>query len=168
MLIAPPTFLVHLVKPWASFYGDSKVAATIVVFLHIAPIIVGGGIGIALDRATLRVARHDEGARRRHLAELATVHRWVIGALVTSFISGTALLASDLETFFGSWIFWAKMALIVLLLANGAVMTMTERALGAHAAGSRDLWGRLRTVAVVSLTLWLVITFAGVALTNVA
>ena len=59
MLVAPPQLLVDVAAPWASLYGDSNLLATIVTFLHIAPIVVGGGLAIALDRATLRL-RHDE------------------------------------------------------------------------------------------------------------
>ena len=137
-------------------------------FLHLAPIIVGGGLGIAIDRATLRVERHDGAARRRHLAELGAAHRWVIGALALSFLTGGALLAADLDTFLGSWVFWIKMGLIVLLLANGAMMNRAERALTTPAPGAKDAWGRLRAAAMVSLALWLVVTLMGVMLTNSA
>jgi hypothetical protein len=59
------------------------------------------------------------------------------------------------------------MALVVALLANGAMMTRLERRL-AHSSGeTMDQWRRLRGIAMTSLALWLAITFAGVALTNV-
>jgi uncharacterized membrane protein len=167
-MLAPPEILVTLAAPWAKFYGHSRVAATVVEFLHIAPLIVAGGLAIALDRSTLRLDHADPSARERHLAELGTVHRVVLGGLVVSLLSGVALLASDLETFWGSWIFWLKMALVVLLLANGAVMTRIERALRAGEGSADDGWRRLRNVAIASVTLWLTITFAGVALTNLA
>jgi uncharacterized membrane protein len=170
MLIAPPRVLVDLAAPWASAYGDSSALATIVTFLHIAPIVVGGGLAISLDRATLRL-RHDEpGARARHLAELGAAHRVVLGGLALSFLTGLALFASDVETYFGSWIFWVKMGFIAVLLANGARMDRTERSLraaGATTAGHAE-WRRLRGIAVTSLVLWLTITLAGVALLNFA
>jgi hypothetical protein len=168
MMIAPPDALTTLAAPWAKFYGHSKTAATIVTFLHIAPIVVGGGLAISLDRATLRVWLTDAAARARHIEELGSVHRVVIAALVVSFASGIALLAADLETFFGSWVFWVKMGLIVALLVNGGIMTRIERSLAGPAGGREDQWRRLRVVAITSLALWLIITFAGVALTNVA
>jgi hypothetical protein len=92
-------------------------------------------------------------------------HRSVIVALVLSLLSGLALLAADLDTFLGSWVFWAKMWLIVALLVNGALMTRSERRLR---EGRTDQWGRLRVLAFTSLFLWLVITYAGVALVNAA
>jgi uncharacterized membrane protein len=162
--------LVEIAAPWASLYGDSNMLATIVTFLHIAPIVVGGGLAIALDRATLRL-RHDEpGARARHLADLGAAHRVVLGGLALSFVSGLALFTADVETYFGSWIFWLKMGFIAVLLANGARMNGIERSL--RSAGSADAgdasWRRLRGVAVTSLTLWLTITLAGVGLLNFA
>lgn len=171
MLIAPPQTLLDLVAPWAKVYGHSKVLATAVVFLHVAPIVVGGGLAIALDRSTLRVRHREPGARERHLGELDTAHRVVLAGLALSLLSGFALFAADVETFFGSWIFWLKMGLIALLLANGARLTRTERRLrtGALDGAEADAgWRRLRTIAITSLALWLTITLAGVALTNVA
>jgi uncharacterized membrane protein len=168
VILATPQLLTDLVDPWAKLYSHSNVLATVVGFLHVAPIVVGGGAAIALDRSTLRL-RHDEpGARARHLSELGTAHRLVLAALALSFISGLALLAADLDTFFGSWIFWVKMGLIALLLVNGAVMTRTESALRAAGANADALWRRLRNVAFTSLALWLIITLAGVALMNLA
>jgi uncharacterized membrane protein len=167
MIFTTPEALANLVAPWARFYSHSKTTATIVTFLHIAPIVVGGGLAIALDRASLRL-RHDEpGARERHLADLGSVHRVVLTALTLSFLSGLALLATDLDTFLPSWVFWLKMALVAALLANGAMMTRLERRLAVPSGGTTDHWHRLRGIAITSLTLWLAITFAGVALTNV-
>jgi hypothetical protein len=92
----------------------------------------------------------------------------VLGALALSLLSGVALLAADLETYFDSRIFWIKMGLIVLLLANGAWMTRTERTLRIAGSGADLQWRRLRTIAITSLALWLTITLAGVALMNLA
>jgi hypothetical protein len=50
MSFTTPDALANLVAPWARFYSHSKLAATVVTFLHIAPIVVGGGIAIALRR----------------------------------------------------------------------------------------------------------------------
>jgi uncharacterized membrane protein len=167
-MLAPPQFLVDLADPWAKVYSHSSVLATIVGFLHVAPIVVGGGLAIAIDRSTLRLRHEQADARTRHLVELGTAHRTVIGALALSFLSGLALFAADVETFFGSWIFWLKMGLIVLLLANGAMMTQAERTLHVPGADADRQWRRLRTMAFTSLALWLIVTLAGVALQNLA
>lgn len=168
MIFETPEALANFVEPWAKFYSHSSTAATVVTFLHIAPLVVGGGLAIALDRASLRLPHDEPGARERHLAELGSVHSVVIGALVVSFLSGLALLAADLDTFLPSWVFWVKMALVVALLANGAVMRGLERKLGGPGDGSEDQWRRLRGTAWTSLVLWLAITLAGVMLTNAA
>src|SRR4051812_43517213 len=112
-MLAPPEALVDLLKPWADFYGHSKVAATIVTFLHVGPMLLGGGFAIAMDRSTLRALRSPADQRTAHLTELEAVHRWVIGGLVVMVVSGVLLLAADIETFYGSLLYWTKMALVV-------------------------------------------------------
>ena len=163
-----PEVLTRLAEPWAHFYSHSKAASTIVTFLHIAPIVVGGGIAIALDRASLRLDVNDEQGRVRHLTELGSVHPIVLWSLVLLLLSGLAMLAADLDTFLGSWVFWLKMALIVALLANGAEMTRLERKLTGAAGSAADQWRRLRGIAITSLILWLTITLLGVVLTSVS
>ena len=81
-------------------------------------------------------------------------------------VSGLALLTSDIETFWGSWIYWGKMALVVLLLINGLMMTRTEKTLTADTSGQSPGWDSLRRTAVTSLMLWFAIALAGVALAN--
>jgi len=168
MIYETPQALAHLVAPWAKYYSDSKTAETIVTFLHIAPLLIGGGLAVALDRASLRLPHDEPGARERHLNELGSVHTLVIGALVLSFVSGLLMLAADLDTFLPSWIFWLKMALLAALLVNGGVMRSLERTLSRAGEGREDQWHRLRGTAVTSLVLWLAITLAGVMLTNAA
>ena len=170
MIFTTPEALANFVDPWARLYSHSKIVPTVVTFLHVAPIVVGGGIAIASDRATLRMRHAEPGASARQLGELSSVHPWVIGALALSLLSGLAMLAADLDTFLGSWVFWVKMALIALLLVNGLVMTRTETRLRGAADGTaaEKHWHRMRVASITSITLWLVITFAGVALVNVA
>lgn len=166
VILAPPELLVTLAAPWAHFYGDSAVAATVVTFLHIAPLVVGGGVAISLDRKTLQLRSNEHDRCARHLAELGSTHRLVMGALALTFASGVALLAADLETFWGSWIFWLKMGLVALLLVNGSRMNRLERALATPRGDADPRWRLLRQVAIASLVLWLATTFAGVALQN--
>lgn len=164
----PPDVLVAMAAPWADFYGDSRLAATVVTSLHVAPLVVGGGAALALDRATLRVRGTEDSARARHLAEQGIVHRLVLGSLALVILSGVALLASDLDVYWGSPVFWIKMGLVALLVANGLVMTRTERSLVARVADPHRSWRRLRAAAAISISLWLTITLLGVALTNYA
>lgn len=166
IVVAPPEALVSLFEPWSDFYSHSKLAETVVQFLHIGGLVLAGGVAIAADRGTLRALRVAAAERHGHLRELAAVHRWVLTGLTIVVLSGLALLAADLETFFGSWIFWVKMALVVALLVNGFVMTRTERTLQDNATEGAPQWKTLHRVAVSSLTLWLLTAAFGVALTN--
>jgi uncharacterized membrane protein len=164
--------LTSFAEPWKRVYDDSKVLATFVVFAHLAALLVGGGLALAADRATLRAAGGEPEERERQLAALGLTHRVVIPALSLSFVTGVLLFLSDVETFAGSIIFWTKMGLVVLLLLNGLLMTRVESALrranpvGA-AATDAVLWQRLRLSAVMSGALWLITLLAGVALTNI-
>ena len=169
--MSAPTGLVHLLEPWAHAYGDSKLLPTLVVFGHIAALVFAGGLAVTLDRATLRAARPNGSAehRWRQLEELERAHRFVLTGLALSLVTGLLLLAADIETFFGSWIFWTKMGLIALLLANGYLMTRTEsRIRNTPNAADEAGWKRLRIAAMVSFFLWFTIAFAGVALVNAA
>lgn len=160
--------LTRMLEPWAHLYADSKIVAMVVTFGHIASLLMAGGLAVATDRSTLRALRLAASERGRHLDELAGVHRLVVGGLALSVITGLLLFASDVETFIGSWIFWAKMALVVVLLVNGYMMTRAERAVRGDSVGSSPSWAHLRRTALVSVGLWYVITLAGVALANIA
>jgi uncharacterized membrane protein len=166
MLIPPPEALVKLFEPWNKFYSDSKLTETIVQFLHTSGVVVGGGIAIAADRSTFRARAWGDPERRHHVAELARLHGTVVTALIITIVSGVAMLASDFETFWGSWIYWTKMALVALLLINGSRMLSVEKGLAADSSGTSPHWGRLRSNAITSITLWLATTLAGLALLN--
>jgi hypothetical protein len=153
--------------PWKNLYGDSKTVATAVVFAHLGALFVGGGLALAADRATMRAVRGgvpvDDGGVRT-LAELAGTHRPVVIALAIVFASGVLLFLSDVETFWGSPVYWIKMTLVATLLVNGWLMTRVEATL-ATGAGSGP-WGRLRAHAALSALLWMTTLLAGVALAN--
>jgi hypothetical protein len=146
-----------------SLYSGHAVLRTIVVFTHVGGLVGAGGCAVAADRATLLASRRHEAERRAQVEALAGTHRVVIAGLVLVFGSGLLMLAADLDTFLVSRVFWLKMILIALLLVNGLLLTAAER----RANRGEDTWGRLRAAAAASLTLWFLITFAGVALTNV-
>jgi len=161
--------LAHAAEPWKDVYDDSKVLSVIVVFLHLASLLVGGGLALATDRATLRVAGADPVERERHLADLGLTHRPVVMALAVSFVTGALLFLADVETFATSAVFWGKMALVLLLLLNGLVMTRAERTLrdDTYDAADAIAWRRLQVSARLSGALWLLTLLAGTTLTNV-
>ncbi|MDB4881570.1 MAG: hypothetical protein JWL95_336 [Gemmatimonadetes bacterium] len=166
-MIKDPSTLARLAEPWNNLYSDSKAISSAVLFLHLVPLLVSGGAAIAADRATIRASRGATEDRTRQLLELRRIHVVVLSGLALSFSSGVLLFLSDVDQFLASPFFWVKLTLIGLLLANGFVMTRTESALEAR-GDEGTLWGRLRTISLLSLTLWLATTLAGVVLTNYA
>ena len=86
------------------------------------------------------------------------------------FASGLLLALSDVKTFGKSPIYWTKMSLVVLLLANGSLLQRTEQKLRAGGlltpsrAPRQQLWSRLRFAAATSMALWTAIVLAGVIL----
>ena len=163
-----PEALVNLLKPWNDYYSHSKAAETVVQFLHIGGLVLAGGLAMSADRGTLRALRIAAADRTHYTRELGAVHRWVLTGLTIVVASGVALLASDIETFFGSWVFWTKMGLVALLLLNGLQMTRIEAALRRDASDASPHWPQLRRTAITSLVLWFVITAFGVTLVNLA
>jgi uncharacterized protein DUF6644 len=163
-----PESLVRALQPWNDFYSHSKAAEIIVTCLHVGGLLLAGGLAIGADRGTFRAMRYPVAERPHHLRDLADVHKWVLGGLAIVFVSGLLLFTADVETFAGSWLFWAKMALVLVLLVNGFIMTRTERVLAGNPGDASPVWRRLHRVAVASVSLWFVIAFAGVALLTVA
>lgn len=162
--------LVELLAPWKDLFDNSVPLSTSITTLHLLALVVGGGLAIAADRATLRLAGRGEFERSLHLQEMRAIHRPVLLSLVLLFLSGLLLFAADLETFALSWIFWTKMGLILFLLANGAVLERTETRLRGRSEGepARRDWKRLRWASVLSITLWLLTAVAGELLLNAA
>ena len=164
--------LAHTFAPWQELYGNSKAVATAVSATHLLALLFGGGFAVAADRATLRTPLPDVHARRRVLAELAEVHRPVLAALAVLFVSGVALAAADVDTFASSPAFGIKLALVALLVGNGAVLARTEAQLRTLEldAGARAerLWRRLRATARLSMALWATTLLAGSVLVSAA
>ena len=163
-----PEALVHMLKPWNDYYSHSKGTETVVQYLHIGGLVLAGGLAVSADRGTLRALRIAAADRTHYTRELGAVHRWVLTGLTIVVLSGIALLASDIETFFGSWMFWTKMTLVALLLLNGLQMTRVEAALRQDASDASPHWPKLRRTAITSLVLWFIITAFGVSLVNLA
>lgn len=159
-------------SPWQSAYSDSTAVSTVVTALHLIGMLVGGGLAIAADRATLRISQEQPGDRERHLGELNAVHRPVLIALGVLFISGLAMVTADIETFLTSPVLWVKLGLVTLLVLNGVVLERTETELRRNGSAGHgpppDRWSRLRAAAVASITLWIATLVAGTVLVNAA
>jgi hypothetical protein len=149
----------QLLAQWAHLYAHTPVSAT-VTYLHLAGILVGGGVAVAADRASLRLspATPDWSAE---LARLASVHRWVVAGLALIFASGLLMMLAKLDSLATSVLFWTKMGLIAMLLGNGYIRMRAERMLQRGLVAG---WSRFRRTAVASLVLWLVILLAGTLL----
>jgi hypothetical protein len=167
--------LIALAAPWQALYGSSKILPSMVTTVHLVALLFGGGLAIAADRATLRVGRHGKADEAAQLAELRAVHRPVLVALMALFASGVLLTAADLETFINAPMFWVKLGLVALLLANGVILERTEARLRVLVSRSMvpaepiaRLWRRLRMSAVCSLALWTATLVAGALLVNIA
>jgi uncharacterized membrane-anchored protein len=165
--------LIHALAPWQSAYSDSKVISTGITTTHLAALFFGGGLAIAADRSTLRINATHDGERAHQLRELRAVHRPVLIALAVLFATGVLIAAADLETYFASPVFWVKLGLVALLVANGAVLARTESRLRALASTGEaepsrldTLWRRLRVSAIASLALWTATLVAGALLVN--
>jgi uncharacterized membrane protein len=159
--------LAKLADPWAKIFAHSKAVSAGVLFLHLAPLVFAAGAAFTADRATLRAVKASAADRARALQEIAATHRIVLGGLTLSFVSGILMFLSDVETFAGSIYFYVKLGLVGLLVVNGFIMTRTEKALAAS-GDDAALWGRMRTIALLSAVLWLATTLAGVVLKEFA
>jgi len=132
---------------------------------HVGALLVGGGLALSIDRATL--ARRDalREARRAHVAMMAAAHRKVAAALGVVLATGAALVLVDVEGHLGAWIFWVKLALFALLVANGAVMIRAGDVIRRDVGYPDGAWRRLQQSAWTSIALWIALVSAGVALT---
>jgi uncharacterized membrane protein len=158
--------IAHWVEPWNSLFSHSKVVAGTVTGAHIISLMFAGGLAIAADRTTLRVDRSSSAAREAQVSEVKAVHAPVLVWLVVLLVSGVLLALADVETFLPSVWFWIKIALVLLLLINGAVLTATERRLG---SGLTDAgWMRLRTLAYTSIALWTATAVVGIVIANMS
>ena len=159
--------------PWQSAYSDSNALSTTVTALHLLGMLIGGGLAVAADRATLRISAEQPGERERHLGELNAIHRPVLIALSLLFVTGAAMVASDVKTFLTSPVLWVKLGLVALLVFNGVILERTESALRRSDNDTADgqppaLWKRLRFSAICSIALWITILVAGTVLVSAA
>lgn len=149
-----------MLSAWSEVYSNSAVWRSVILYAHIAGMLVGGGCAVAADRMTLLASAGDE----HQLNAVAGVHRVVLAGIASLVVSGLLLFAANLETFLVSPFFWTKMVLFALLLVNGLRVTKAEQA---ARAGDASGWMRLRAASVTSLILWLLVALCGAILPNV-
>src|SRR5438093_11881021 len=77
------TAVSQLLARWAHLYGHTPVSAT-VTYLHLVGILVGGGVAVAADRASLRLSPATPDWSQE-LALLAGAHRRVVAGLALIF-----------------------------------------------------------------------------------
>ena len=155
-----------LFAPWQNAYSDSTAISTTVTALHLIGMLIGGGLAIAADRATLRIADEQPGERERHLGELNAIHRPVLLALALLFLTGVLMVTSDIATFLGSPVLWIKLGLVALLVFNGVVLERTETSL--RRGDEKASWRKLRVAAMCSIGLWIATLVAGTILVSAA
>ena len=153
-----------LLESWSSLYANHAALRTAVEFTHIGGLVAGAGCAIMVDLVTITGAGGGLATRATQLQLLRQTHRIIVLGLVSLSISGALLFAADVETFLYSRVFWLKMGLMVLLLANGALLRLAE---GQASRGEPRAWARLHYTAAASLLLWFLTTLAGAALPNI-
>ena len=154
------------VQPWADFYAHHKPVSAALTWGHLSALLLGGGAAVASDRMVLHLTGTGTEERRLRLRDFSDTHRVVLTALSISALTGASMLLSDVKTFLVSPVYWTKMGLIVLLLANGYGLLRTEQRLGKDPSPANRLWTRFSYGAAISIALWLSTVFAGVLLVN--
>jgi len=164
--MTPPAFASGALAWWSALYSDHHAVSVTIRFFHLAGLLVGGGTALVADRHLLAAVRGDTALRQSALALVGSSHRVVVPALALMAVTGMLMAAADLETFLNSRLFWIKMVIVALLLSNGGLLVLTERAL-ARDSGPRG-WMQVRIVSAASLVLWLSALLAGTWLTVAA
>lgn len=149
---------------WTSFYSNHAAMRTLIGFLHVGGLVIGGGCAISADRMTLKAARRSAAERAYQLDALRGTHRIVLISLAAVTVSGLFLFAADADNFLHSIFFWIKMGLVAALMVNGYLLTRAER----HAETDVMLgWKWLTVTSTISVALWMLTTLAGAALPNI-
>jgi uncharacterized membrane protein len=152
---------------WSAYYSDHQMISLTVRYVHLAALMVGGGSALAIDRVVLGTARaRTQDRRQAAMTALSGSHRVVVPALVVVAVTGVLMTAADWSTFEASKLFWIKMALFAMLLANGGALVAAERR---YADGVVvEKWRRVILASGASVLLWLLILWVGEWLTIAA
>ena len=127
-----------------------------IIFLHAVGLTFVAGVNAAVDLRLLGFAPRLPIASMRGLFPVMWVGFWI------NALSGLALLIADATTMMVSWVFWVKIAAIVLAVITLARIR-TVLFLDPHAPAVRDgiVPPRLKVLAVTSLFLWTAAVTAG-------
>ena len=154
----------ELLDTWASIYANSAAIRSGVAFAHVGALLGGGGCAVAADLWTLQASRQGNASVRTELDRFHGVHRIVVANLAVVIVSGLLLMGADFDAYLVSTAFWIKMALVVALVVNGAVLLRTGVSI---AVGDTRAVRRVRVVSMASLTLWFATTLMGAVVPNV-
>src|SRR5689334_20614912 len=147
-----------IAEPWQQLYAHSTIVATLVLFGHVAGLLIAGALTFSAEASALRLDPADDGERRRYLRDAAPARIAIAIALGVAMINGVLLFLADLEAFAVSRIFWTKMLLVVLLLGNTVLASRLDARLrredGASTSGDGGLWRRRRANAWTTGVLW--------------
>jgi hypothetical protein len=153
----------ELIERWAHYYADRKLVSAAVTYVHLAGILLGGGLSVASDRASFQLGPDWPGLQDE-LDRLYSVHHWVIAGLGFTIASGLLMLLSDLHTFVTAPLYWTKMGLVAVLLTNGYVRLRSEIAL----RQGRDRWRTFHRTSAASMALWFLVLLGGAFLTTIS
>jgi hypothetical protein len=153
-----------LAASWGSIYSNHAALRTIIAFAHVGGLVAAGGASFVADRQILSAFRRRARDGSSGLRTVHNAHGVILGGLAVVIVSGVLLFAADLDAYLVSRLFWIKMALVVALMINGAILTRAER----RASNNLDdSWETLKWTAIASLCLWFLTTFIGTALPNI-
>jgi hypothetical protein len=157
-------------EPWQKLYVHSSIVATLVLFGHVAGLLVAGTLTLSTELGALRLDPHDAEARRRYARDVTPPRRAIAIAFAIAILSGVLLFLTDLEAFAVSTVFWTKMGLVALLLANGVVASRLDARLSRASTGASGaeqlVLRRRRASARVTGVLWFALVLLGSALAS--
>ena len=129
-----------------------------IVFLHAVGLTFVAGVNAAVDLRLLGFAPSLPLASMRGLFPVMWVGFWI------NALSGIALLIADATTMMVSWVFWVKIAAIVLAvitLARIRYVLYLDPNAAAAPGGNGTVTPRLKMLAMASLFLWFAAVTAG-------
>jgi hypothetical protein len=132
--------------------SPSLLAFPFILYLHTLGLAMLAGLNVGLDLWLL-------GRRTLPSFELKGVYRIMWLGFAINFLSGVVLLAAYPAKALTNWVFFAKMAMVI------AALWVLERMKGELVVGGgvapREVSGRARQLAVLSLLLWAGTILAG-------